>query len=67
MGDIPILGRQAPSERERLRLLRGLSGAKPAEDEEEGLYLPPGYEKNQRPNQNKRSGRARKKKSKRRR
>lgn len=57
MGDIPILGRQEPSERDRLRLLRGLSGAKPAEDE--GLVLPSGYER--RPKKNKRSGRSKKK------
>lgn len=55
MGDIPILGRQEPSERDRLRLLRGLSGQPQPEDE--GLILPSGYE---RPKKNKRSGRRKK-------
>lgn len=60
MGDIPILGPQQPSERARLALLRSLTGKPVAEDE--GLILPPGYE---RPKQNKRSPKSRKKKSKR--
>jgi hypothetical protein len=61
MDGIPILGPQPPNERQRLALLRGLTGKELPEDE--GLVLPPGYE---RPKQNKRSGSSRKKRSKRR-
>lgn len=63
MGEIPILGpKQPPSERQRLALLRGLSGAEVAE-EDRGLIMPSGYERKKK---NKRSGKTRSKKSKKR-